>query len=253
MKKLPIALALTALFGLSACQKDTQTEGANDAAVAGTMTETQQQSYSQGAYVGQFIGQKIDEQLQLGMDVEPALVIQGFSDAIKGTGKMDQQAMQTALQALEANMKAKRDEQTQAAGEANLNKGKEYLEENAKRENVNVTESGLQYEVLEEGTGPKPAAEDTVKVHYKGTLIDGTEFDSSYSRGEPAVFPLNRVISGWTEGVQLMKVGSKYRFHIPSSLAYGERDMGQITPNSTLVFDVELLDIVEKDQEQTQD
>ncbi len=249
MKKLPIALALTALFGLSACQKDTQTEGATDAVVAGTMTETQQQSYSQGAYVGQFIGQKIDEQLQLGMDVDAALVIQGFSDAINGSGKMSQEELQTALKGLEAAMQASREEQAKATGEANLSKGKAYLTENAKRDGVTVTESGLQYEVLEAGTGPKPEAKDTVKVHYKGTLIDGTEFDSSYSRGEPAVFPLHRVISGWTEGVQLMKVGSKFRFHIPAELAYGERDMGQITPNSTLVFDVELLDIVEQDKE----
>ena len=122
--------------------------------------------------------------------------------------------------------------------------GQAYLDENAKKEGVSVTESGLQYEVLQAAEGAKPAATDTVKVHYTGTLTDGTKFDSSVDRGEPVEFPLNRVIPGWTEGVQLMNVGSKFRFTIPSELAYGERDMGTIPPNSVLVFEVELLDII---------
>ena len=135
------------------------------------------------------------------------------------------------------------------AAEKNIEAGLAYLEENGKKEGVVTTESGLQYEVLEEGEGASPEATDMVKVHYRGTLLDGTEFDSSYKRGEPAEFPLNRVISGWTEGVQLMKEGAKYRFHIPSELAYGARSTGAITPNSTLIFDVELLEVVKPEAE----
>jgi FKBP-type peptidyl-prolyl cis-trans isomerase len=124
--------------------------------------------------------------------------------------------------------------------------GDKYLAENAKREGVTVTESGLQYEVMKAGDGSKPKATDTVSVHYVGTLLDGTEFDSSVKRGQPATFPLNRVIPGWTEGVQLMNKGSKYRFVIPSDLAYGTRGAGSnIGPDETLIFEVELLDIVD--------
>jgi FKBP-type peptidyl-prolyl cis-trans isomerase len=131
-----------------------------------------------------------------------------------------------------------------AEAEANRKRGEDFLEQNASAEGVQVTESGLQYNVISEGDGAKPVAEDRVKVHYRGTLIDGTEFDSSYSRGEPASFALNQVIAGWTEGVQLMNVGSKYRFVIPYDLAYGERGAGgTIGPFETLIFEVELLDI----------
>ena len=116
---------------------------------------------------------------------------------------------------------------------------------NAAKEGVQVTASGLQYLVLQEGTGASPAATDTVKVHYEGTLINGQIFDSSIKRGEPVEFPLNHVIPGWTEGLQLMKIGAKYRFFIPSELAYGEHGAGEmIPPNSALIFEVELLDIV---------
>ena len=122
--------------------------------------------------------------------------------------------------------------------------GQRFLEENAKKEGVVTTPSGLQYKVLDEGFGPRPKATETVKVHYKGTLIDGTQFDSSYDRGEPISFPLNGVIRGWTEGVQLMPVGAKYEFYIPYNLAYGEKGAGGvIPPYATLVFVVELLGI----------
>jgi FKBP-type peptidyl-prolyl cis-trans isomerase len=129
--------------------------------------------------------------------------------------------------------------------EENKAAGVAFLAENAKKANIVTTSSGLQYEILTPGTGTtSPSATETVKVHYKGTTLDGKEFDSSYSRGEPISFPLNRVIPGWTEGVQLMTEGAKYRFYIPSELAYGEQGAGgSIAPNSTLIFDVELLKI----------
>lgn len=132
--------------------------------------------------------------------------------------------------------------------EENLKKGQEYLAENAKREGVVTTKSGLQYEVLKECDGKSPSATDVVKCHYEGRLIDGTVFDSSYKRGEPSEFALNKVIKGWTEGLQLMKEGSKYRFYIPYNLAYGSQGVSVILPYSALIFDVELIEVKKKDK-----
>ena len=155
--------------------------------------------------------------------------------------------METVISSREAQVmlneyfQKKEKEQAQTA----IAEGKVYLEQNAKRDGVTQTKSGLQYEVLTEGTGKSPKATDTVRCHYEGRLLDGTVFDSSYKRGEPADFGLNQVIPGWTEGVQLMKEGAKFRFHIPYLLAYGERGAGaQIPPYSTLVFDVELIKVL---------
>ena len=137
-------------------------------------------------------------------------------------------------------------ERTVPAPTTPLEKGKAFLAENRMKEGVVVTSSGLQYRVLREGDGPKPSATDRVTVHYRGTLMDGTEFDSSYGRGRPATFGLNQVIRGWTEGLQLMSVGSQYRLFIPSNLAYGKRGAGNlIGPDETLIFDVQLLKIAE--------
>lgn len=139
-------------------------------------------------------------------------------------------------------------EENDREAQENLEAGNKFLEENGKREGVTTTESGLQYEVLTEGTGEKPAATDQVRVHYHGTLIDGTVFDSSVEKGEPVVFGVNRVIKGWSEALQLMPVGSKWKIYIPADLAYGERGAGDdIGPNAALVFEVELLEIVKED------
>ena len=164
---------------------------------------------------------------------------QAVTDVLEGHATLldDAEAQRTVSEFLQR--------QQAEAGKAVREEGERYLAENAQKEGVTVLPSGLQYVVLTEGTGAKPKATDRVKCHYEGRLTDGTVFDSSYRRGEPAVFPLNGVIAGWTEGVQLMAEGAKYRFFIPYHLAYGERGAGQsIPPYAALVFDVELIEIV---------
>lgn len=247
MKKSLVALSTVAALGLFACQEQTQdnTEQAAEAPAlsADTMTEAQKHAYAMGASMGIFAQTRSEQLADLGSELDMAALQQGFNDGLQQTLQFEQMEIQQLAQAGEAELRAKQQAQAALAAEKNVEAGQAYLAENGKRDGVTTTESGLQYEVLTEGTGASPSATDTVTVHYRGTLLDGTEFDSSYSRGEPTSFPLNRVISGWTEGVQLMKEGAKYRFHIPSNLAYGERATGKITPNSTLIFDVELLEI----------
>jgi FKBP-type peptidyl-prolyl cis-trans isomerase len=148
---------------------------------------------------------------------------------------------------LQKSAMAKAEEKQIAAAEKNLKAGEAFLAANAKKEGVKTTASGLQYKVIKAGTGASPKPTDIVKVHYTGTLVDGTVFDSSVQRGEPATFPVNGVIPGWTEALQLMKVGDKWQLVIPSKLAYGEQGPRAIGPNSTLIFDVELLGIEKSD------
>ncbi len=190
--------------------------------------------------MGEQIGKSIKEQEANGLVGEPSLVTdfalikQGFINGMMGDeSQFDGQSAGEYIQATLNHIKY---------GDTK-EQGEKFLAENKLKEGVIVTESGLQYEVLKMGKGKKPAATDRVKVHYHGTLIDGTVFDSSVERGEPIVFGLNQVISGWTEGVQLMPVGSKFRFYIPQNLGYGERAAGSIPPYSTLIFEVELLGI----------
>ena len=194
-----------------------------------------------GYIIGMDIGKSLREQ---GTDVD----LDSLIDAIKATYNGEELAMTTEEAALVRQEYVERRQAEQQAatavvGETNLVAGQAFLAENATKEGVMTTESGLQYKVETMGTGAKPVATDTVKVHYRGTLLDGTEFDSSYARNEPISFGLNRVIAGWTEGVQLMPVGSKFMFYIAPDLAYGEGGGGPIPPNSTLIFEVELLDI----------
>ena len=242
MKKAAIAMLVGSAFGLVACQPQAVDPLKVDAVAL--ETDAQKQAYAMGANVGEFIEQRVSELEEAGIEFDKTLLVQGFVAALQGQSQMDKQEAQAQLASLESVMREAKQAADAAASAKNLEDGKAYLAENAKREGVTVTDSGLQYEVLTAAEGAKPNAQDTVKVHYRGTLLDGTEFDSSYSRGQPASFPLHRVISGWTEGLQLMNVGSKFKFHIPSELAYGARATGKITSNSTLIFEVELLEIV---------
>jgi len=169
---------------------------------------------------------------------------QAIKDALAGNKQLKDDEAQAIVQ--EFFMEQEKKQRAAAAERFQENKaaGEKYLADNAAKENVHVTASGLQYEVLKEGNGKKPSATDTVVCHYEGTLIDGKMFDSSIKRGEPATFPLNQVIAGWTEGLQLMQEGAKYRFFIPYELGYGERGVGaSIPPFSALVFDVELIEV----------
>ena len=201
-------------------------------------TKTDSFSYA----IGLDIGKNLKAQ---SIEVSPAALARGILNATTGEGilftdEMEKKIMtdfQKQLQEKQKQIQSKEMENSKAAGT-------EFLARNKMKEGVIETESGLQYKVITKGTGASPIATDTVTVHYKGTLIDGTKFDASYDRGEPATFPLNRVISGWTEGLQLMKEGAKYIFYIPSELGYGERGAGQQIPGgSTLIFEVELIKV----------
>ncbi len=193
-----------------------------------------------GYALGSDVGRNLKRQ---NFDFDTAAFLAGFKAAFTGSeSKMTEEEIGTALQEFQTEMITKMAEERQKQAAENKETGDKFLAENKTKEGVKTTESGLQYIVEKEGEGESPAAEDIVEVHYRGTLLDGTEFDSSYKREQPAKFPLNRVIKGWTEGVQLMKKGAKYKFFIPPELAYGEGGAGeQIGPNSTLIFEVELL------------
>lgn len=194
--------------------------------------------------LGVDIGGALKEEFKLN-DLDPAVLAQGVSDIYSDNLKISKEDARAYIQAYMGKIQAQQQQEAEAEGELNKAAGINFLEENKKNDGITVTESGLQYEIITMGDGTKPSETDEVTVHYHGMLIDGTIFDSSVERGEPATFPLNRVIPGWTEGLQLMPVGSKFKFYIPSELAYGERVMqgSPIKPNSVLIFEVELLSI----------
>ena len=205
--------------------------GAQDAPTLKSPTE--KLSYALGMDVGnQFRKQSVD--------VDPAIFMRGLRDALSG-GKtlLTEEEVRTAITGLQTEMKGRLAAKNKQEGEA-------FLAQNKTKEGVVTLPSGLQYKILKAGEGSKPTLEDTVMCNYRGTLVDGTEFDSSYKRGQPATFPVKGVIKGWTEALQLMPIGSKWQLFIPSDLAYGERGLGPIAPDSALIFEVELLSIQAK-------
>jgi len=204
-------------------------------------TDKEKLSYAIGMNIGQSM--KKDS-----LDIDPAILSRAIKDAVTGSKPaMTEEEARTIVTAFRTEMVKKQQAEAQKAGEVNKQAGDKFLAENKTKDGVVTLPSGLQYKVIKQGDGPKPTASDTVVTNYRGTLIDGKEFDSSYKRGQPATFPVGQVIKGWTEALQLMPVGSKWQLYIPSNLAYGDRGAGgDIGPNSTLVFDIELLSIQDK-------
>jgi FKBP-type peptidyl-prolyl cis-trans isomerase FklB len=195
--------------------------------------------------IGMNIGNDLKKQ---SIDIDPDIFLKGMKDALAGKkAALSEEEIRETTAAFQKELKAKQDEIAKKLGEKNKKEGEAFLPENKKKEGVKTLPSGLQYKVIKAGKGKKPKLTDTVTTHYKGTLIDGTEFDSSYRRGQPATFPVNGVIPGWTEALQLMEEGAKWQLFIPSNLAYGDRGAGHmIGPNATLIFEIELISIQEK-------
>ena len=221
-------------------------KGDTAAAKTGTVTTLTTTKEKASYAIGMNLGGGLHRQ---NIDVDSAALVQGLKDALSGNKTLlTEEEARAALMQLQSEMQGKMQAKAAAEGEANKKEGDAFLAANKSKEGVVTLPSGLQYKILKEGSGPKPTATDSVVCNYKGTLINGTEFDSSYKRGEPATFPVTGVIKGWTEALQLMPVGSKWQLFIPADLGYGPRGTpgGPIGPNATLIFEVELISIKEK-------
>lgn len=232
MKKTLVAVSL--VTALAACNNG-----------GGKVTELKTDKDKESYAIGMSIGRSLKQQEA---EVDAKVLAQGIEDTIAGGQPlMTEDQVRETMMAMQKKFMEKQQSAMQARqgnADENLKKSEAFLAENAKKEGVKTTASGLQYKVIQEGKGTSPKATDVVSVHYKGTLPDGTEFDSSYKRGEPAQFPVNGVIPGWTEALQLMKPGAKYELYIPPQLAYGPQGAGQaIGPNQALIFEVELLEV----------
>jgi len=209
--------------------------------LAGEKLELKDQRDKESYSLGYQFGQGAKSQ---GLDIKVELYVSGVRDALSGTNpQLSQEEIQKTVSELQKRMMAARQKELKEMSAKNLAEGKAFLEENKKKEGIKTLPSGLQYKVLTEGSGKTPKAADNVTVNYAGTFINGAEFDSSYKRGKPTTFQVDKVIRGWTEALQLMKEGSKWQLFIPPELGYGERGTGPIPPNSALIFEVELLAI----------
>lgn len=237
MKKIGLALALAAM-GMSGASYAAKAASQPAAAVTDSSPDTQKVGYSFGYIIG-----KSNSDALKNLDLDA--FVKGFKDGYSGNpGALTDDQIKATLLKYKQAQDAQEMQAFKTESDKNAKAGAAFLADNGKKPGVVTTKSGLQYQVLKQGTGKQPAADSRVKVHYEGRLINGTVFDSSIDRGEPVTFPLNQVIAGWTEGVQLMKEGAKYRFVIPASLAYGETGASSIPPSSTLIFDVELLEVL---------
>ncbi|MEO7430463.1 MAG: FKBP-type peptidyl-prolyl cis-trans isomerase [Dokdonella sp.] len=236
-KSLVAAFAASFAVGAMAADAPPAAAGAEKPAVANVPIDKNKVSTMVGMDIGRGLTQIKD-------DIDIKVVEQALEATLKGekTALTAEEAL-AVRQSFMQQMQGKKVAEQKVAADKNKKEGADFIAANKSKPGVKTTASGLQYMVEKEGTGAKPKATDTVKVNYLGTKIDGTKFDSSYDRNQPATFPLNGVIKGWTEGMQLMSVGSKYKFFIPADLAYGENGPGPIGPNATLIFEVELLDI----------
>lgn len=254
MKSIFKVSLLAATVALAAgCQKDeepkTDTAPAAEQVQAETgkavhfKTEDDKAAYAIGVSFANYLSTSLDKPNEIGISLNKDIVLKGIEHVFAGNPELSEEETRAALEALDQRVAETMQKQAAEKAQAAKAAGDEFRAEFEQQDGVVKTESGLLYQVMTAAEGEQPKDTDTVQVHYKGTLIDGTQFDSSYDRGEPATFPLNRVIPGWTEGVQLMPVGSKFKFVIPPQLAYGEQDTPSIPANSTLVFEVELLKI----------
>ncbi|MEZ4484925.1 MAG: FKBP-type peptidyl-prolyl cis-trans isomerase [Syntrophotaleaceae bacterium] len=228
MKNLLLALACLCLLAPTACAQEQPP----------VQTEQQKISYSIGYSIGRDFHQKQ-------LDIDADVLLRGMKDGLSdSTAALSEDEMRQAMMDLQKKMMAQQQQQVQQMAEKNKQDGNAFLAENRQKEGIKTTMSGLQYKVISKGTGKKPGKNDKVTVHYRGRLLDGTEFDSSYKRNKPATFPVGGVIAGWTEALQMMKEGAKWQLYIPAELAYGEKGAGpMIGPNATLIFDVELVSV----------
>jgi FKBP-type peptidyl-prolyl cis-trans isomerase len=240
----PAATTPKAATTAKAPVKKTGTAAKSAAAAPALNRRKEKFSYALGMSIGTQIGGNLKKQ---SVEVDWNLVSQGLKDAMSGgKTRLTQEEEQAVLTEVQNEVRKQQQEKMQQAAAANKTEGEAFLDANKVKDGVVTLPSGLQYKILTAGTGPKPTASDSVVCNYRGTLINGTEFDSSYKRGQPATFGVGQVIKGWTEALQLMPVGSKWQLFIPSTLAYGEKGPGEIGPNATLIFEVELLSIQEK-------
>jgi len=244
----PSAPAATTPKAATTAKTPAKTGTAAKSATAAPALTTRKEkfSYALGMNIGTGLAANLKKQ---SVEFDPNLVSQGLKDTLAGAKpRMTEAEAQAVLTEVQNELKKQAQEKAQQAAVSNKTEGDAFLAANKAKEGVVTLPSGLQYKILTAGTGPKPAATDSVVCNYRGTLINGTEFDSSYKRGQPATFGVSQVIKGWTEALQLMPVGSKWQLVIPGSLAYGERGAagGEIGPNATLIFEVELLSIVDK-------